>query len=187
MVATPGGSAARVLDVGCGAKRDPRAQEGLDQFPSKDVTILHDATQIPWPIADGTYDMVVSHQFLEHIPQRSDNGVNLIFRIFDEFWRVLKPGGTLQFDTPHADGWDANNDMTHQRLFTPWSFKDLWDMSKNPLYPRKRWDFVALRVDRGYVIDPWMRAHLPRVDRAFARLHVGRPRYIYLTLRKPVA
>ncbi len=175
----------RVLDIGCGSRRDPRATEGMDLWPSSGVTIVHDATRIPWPIEDDSYDGLVSHQFLEHVPQGSLDGVNLIFRIFDEMWRVLKPGGSLEFDTPHADSWDANNDMTHQRLFTPWSFRELWVLEKNPLYPRKQWEFVRMHVDRGYPGAPYVRRQLPRLDRVFTRLHFFRPRYIFCTLRKP--
>jgi 2-polyprenyl-3-methyl-5-hydroxy-6-metoxy-1,4-benzoquinol methylase len=80
------------------------------------------ATNLP----DGAYDMVVSLDVVEHLPQPE--------RFFEEAFRVLRPGGLLYFSTPNpaslgarlkrarqlaADGglpserWFADRDETH--------------------------------------------------------------------------
>lgn len=49
------------------------------------------------PFEDSSFDLVFGHAVLHHIPD--------LKRAFDEFWRVLKPGGTLIFcGEPTASG-----------------------------------------------------------------------------------
>jgi ubiquinone/menaquinone biosynthesis C-methylase UbiE len=50
-------------------------------------TVLADAEQLPF--ADGSFDLVLGHAVLHHIPD--------LARAFGEFARVLAPGGTLLF------------------------------------------------------------------------------------------
>jgi ubiquinone/menaquinone biosynthesis C-methylase UbiE len=50
-------------------------------------TVRVDAERLPFP--DGSFDLVLGHAVLHHIPH--------LARAFDEFARVLTPGGTLVF------------------------------------------------------------------------------------------
>jgi len=44
--------------------REPRAADGR--------MIVHDATDVPWPIADGAYDLFVALQVFEHLADRQE-------------------------------------------------------------------------------------------------------------------
>lgn len=192
-----------VLDVGCGEKRDPAATDGLDFYPYPGVTIVHDVTALPWPIADASFDALVSHQLVEHLPATgASGGRDPFFDFFDEAWRVLRPGGTFAFDVPHHSWPNAYGDPTHRRFYSERSFSHLWDATRDPLYPRRKWDLVSLRtdfwfalpraVDRGRVgtgfLNTWhLRRHAPALDRIAQRLGLGVPHYIYVELRKPPA
>lgn len=181
---------ARIIDLGCGSHRDPTATDGLDFYAYPGVTVVHDLTAFPWPIPDATYDAAVSHQVLEHLPRREEvAGTDLLFQFFDEAWRILKPGGTLAFDVPESGSADAHADLTHRRFFSPRAFGFLWTPDRDPGYRRSLWTLLSLRVDREYGwgwLNAWhLRKYAPRVDRWLCDRGVGRPRFIYVVLRKP--
>jgi len=50
-------------------------------------TVVCDAEALPFP--DGSFDLVLGHAVLHHLPD--------LDQAFDEFFRVLRPGGTLYF------------------------------------------------------------------------------------------
>jgi SAM-dependent methyltransferase len=182
-----------IIDIGCGATRDRRADAGLDFYPYPGVTIVHDVTSFPWPVPDAAYDAAISHQLIEHLPHKDTTaGKDVFFEFFDEVWRILKPGGTFSFDVPHHAWSGTYNDPTHRRFYNENSFSHLWTPSRDPLYPRKMWEFVDLRIDRWYggqsVLNTWHVQHyLPRMDRVLRRLSIGKPHYIYCTVRKSAA
>jgi SAM-dependent methyltransferase len=180
------------LDIGCGDVRDPAADVGMDFYPFPGATIVHDVSQFPWPIEQASFDRAIAHEIIEHLPVRDDTaGEDLFFRFFDEVWRILKPGGILDFDVPHANGTAAYGDPTHRRFFTEEAFNFLWNPKRGPLYPRKLWELVELKVDYFYGaggLNQWhFRKYLPRIDHLFCRMKVGTPHLIWVTLRKPIS
>lgn len=181
----------KVVDIGCGHKRDPKATVGLDYYRwGPWVDIVHDVTKFPWPIPDGTFDAAVSHQCIEHLPNDGRvAGDDLFFRFFDEVWRILRPGGRFSFDTPDYRSHDAWSDPTHRRTFHPNAFTFLWDANRDSLYPRKRWELVEIYLSRFYGTSGLntlqVKGAYPRLDRFLCRLHIGRPFLICCTVRKP--
>lgn len=184
-------NAQRVLDIGCGPKRDPRATDGTDYYPYPGVTVVHDLLRFPWPFADGAFDHAVCHQVIEHIPVNGVAGEDPFFRFFDEVWRILGPAGTLEFDVPHVCGGNAFGDPTHRRFFVPETFRHLWDPTIDPKYPRKRWSVERVRVDRVYSFgianDYHVRKYLPRLHEALVSMGWGRPHEIRFVLRRSVS
>lgn len=88
----------RVFDFGGGAKaeyvnllsaRGPIDSLNID--PRTEPTLLHDANT-PFPIADETYDTIISFNTLEHV--RHDE------RALRELVRILKPGGSIHIVVP---------------------------------------------------------------------------------------
>jgi 2-polyprenyl-3-methyl-5-hydroxy-6-metoxy-1,4-benzoquinol methylase len=55
-----------------------------------------DLTQT-WPCEDGEFDVVLSNQVLEHIPNTD--------HFFQELHRILKPGGYAVVSTPNLGSW----------------------------------------------------------------------------------
>ena len=180
-----------VIDIGCGSRRDPRATAGMDFYPYPGVTIVHDVTTFPWPVPDGSFDGAVSHQLIEHLPHKvSVAGNDVFFEFFDEVWRILKPGGTFSFDVPDYRGAEACGDPTHRRFLNVQAFSHLWTPGRDSLYPRKTWELVEARNDYWFGgasgFNTWhLQKYAPTIDRAFQYLHVGSPRNIYVTVRKP--
>lgn len=77
------GCAARI----CGADLDPR----VVQNPLLDEGKVADANEVPY--ADESFDVVFANNVMEHIVE-PDN-------VFQEIYRVLKPGGVFLFKTPN--------------------------------------------------------------------------------------
>lgn len=98
----PPGSRDRVLDVGCGSMPyrpyfEGRCGEyvGCDAFPLDETVVRCPADATTF--ADGTFDMVVAFQVLEHTDHP--------WRVVNECFRVTRPGGrcilTAPFLFPH--------------------------------------------------------------------------------------
>lgn len=98
----PLGSQARVLDVGCGRMPykslfDGRCAEyvGCDAYPFDDSVVKCPADAMTF--ADGTFDLVVAFQVLEHTDHP--------WRVVNDCFRVTRPGGrcllTAPFLFPH--------------------------------------------------------------------------------------
>jgi predicted SAM-dependent methyltransferase len=50
-----------------------------------------EAQETPWPAEDNTVDHILASHVLEHVPAGEPR-----ITIFNEAWRVLKPGGILR-------------------------------------------------------------------------------------------
>lgn len=116
----------RALLIGCGGKRDRRILvDGieewdelvtLDRNPAHKPDHVHDLEVLPYPFDDGEFDEIHAYEVLEHTGQQGDAG--FFFSQFEEFWRILKPGGALAASVPHwASRW-AWGDPSHKRVIT---------------------------------------------------------------------
>ncbi|HRD76507.1 MAG TPA: methyltransferase domain-containing protein, partial [Hyphomicrobiaceae bacterium] len=88
----------RVLDFGGGQDSSYNSRltsgvtiDSLNVDTARSPTYLHDANT-PFPIADATYDTIVSFNTLEHV-RRDEFALG-------EIVRILKPGGTLHIIVP---------------------------------------------------------------------------------------
>jgi hypothetical protein len=71
----------RVLEVGC--RRTPLfpGSDRLDYAGEFSPTFHHDATVVPWPIADRAYDLVIALQVWEHLGSRQREAFSELPRI----------------------------------------------------------------------------------------------------------
>lgn len=109
----------KVLDIGCGDKpykswTNASEYVGLDVFESPDIDIVV-GIEDPWPIADNSFDCVISTQSLEHVTS---------FELFNsEIKRILKPGGALIITMPFIE----------QEHATPYDFRRISVYGMNEL------------------------------------------------------
>jgi predicted SAM-dependent methyltransferase len=120
------------LNLGCGFdKRE--GWDNADHFAECEPDLLFNIEDVPWPIADSSYDQILMKHVLEHVGASFAD-----FRaIMQELYRILTPGGLLEIHVPHYrhDTWWS--DPTHVRAFTPLTFQmmskkqnDLWIKAK---------------------------------------------------------
>jgi SAM-dependent methyltransferase len=106
----------RVLDVGCGARKQYSPAIGIDRHPHSGVDVVADLER-GLPVADQSIDHVFAVHFLEHV-------YNLL-PLLNEVHRVLRPEGVLHVMVPHQASVNAWADPTHVRFFHPQTFKFL--------------------------------------------------------------
>src|SRR3954453_20744455 len=107
MLAAAGAGSVVGLDIDKPTVEHARAKYGLE-FEHADVGEL--------PFEDGSFDLVVSFETLEHVPDAA--------RAISEFRRVLADGGVLVASTPNSDRYLVDNEF-HAREFTQDEFGDL--------------------------------------------------------------
>lgn len=110
----PGDRSLRVLDIGCGDRKQIEDAIGVDRHPRAAVDVI---AQIEHglPFADDTVDHVYAVHFLEHVQD--------LLHVMNEIHRVLKTDGVLHVMVPHWQCVNAVADPTHLRLFHRQTFK----------------------------------------------------------------
>jgi len=98
--------------------------------------ILHDLNQLPYPWADEMFDEIHAYEVLEHCGRQGDG--DFFFAQFNEFWRMLKPGGYFMLSVPMWDAEVAWGVPDHVRVLPPGIFgfltKDYYDNIGKPGY-----------------------------------------------------
>jgi len=107
-----GPAAAPRLNVGCGNQIMP-GWLGIDSVRTEATDIVRDITR-GLPFADSSVAEIYCDNVLEHIGPNDD----FVF-VLNEFYRVLKPGGTAAIIVPDGRSQAAWQDPTHQRAFVP--------------------------------------------------------------------
>ena len=113
------------LDAGCGSSMIVQSLTNviaLDYSFAKTRFLRHfsipavRASAFALPFRDETFDCVVSSQVIEHIPRDQV--------LFDEMWRVLRPGGMLIIGTPDYATWQWRTIEPLYGMLMPWAYKD---------------------------------------------------------------
>ena len=132
------------LNLGCG-RNNPPDFYGLDIMELDGVDLVADVNNgIPLP--DNTFNYVYARDFLEHIDAKNN------IKLMEEIYRILKPGGKLEFIVPSTDGNNtaAFQDPTHFSFWNEMKFnyflKDEHGKGFRSLYNIKCW-FVPERIE----------------------------------------
>lgn len=127
------------LLLGCGAARDKRLVvhgqpkawgelTTLDNNPDHNPDVAFDLQTLGagrtgegwrWsrlPFEDNTFDEIHAYEVLEHIGQQGD--YRTFFAQFEEFYRILKPGGFFCATCPSWQSIWAWGDPSHTRVIT---------------------------------------------------------------------
>jgi len=73
-----------------------------------------DLNNTPLPFADNSVDEIHAYNVLEHIGTQGD--FRFFFKQFEDFWRMLKPGGFVCSIVPHFDTIWTFGDPGHTRV-----------------------------------------------------------------------
>ena len=92
------------LNLGCGDERLPEFLN-VDLLPAAGVDVVADLNDSPWNFAADSVEHIRAYHVFEHL---ADKAVTL-----NECWRILVPGGLLEFELPTTDGWGAWSDPQH--------------------------------------------------------------------------
>jgi GT2 family glycosyltransferase len=95
----------------------------IDNRPETKPDILCDVME-GLPYDDNSIDIVRADDFLEHI------SMDLVIRVMEEIWRVLRPGGIFESSTPSTDGRGAFQDPTHRSFWN----RNSWLYYSDPAY-----------------------------------------------------
>lgn len=126
------------LDLGCGSA--PRTQEGYDSFGVDIARVTNervhqaDLAISRIPADNDMFDLVTAYDFMEHIPSfvyvpvYSGGTIfpsvtpvkrNSMIELFNEIYRVLKPGGEFYMVSPCYPHQGVFQDPTHVFFWTP--------------------------------------------------------------------
>jgi SAM-dependent methyltransferase len=120
----------RELLIGCGHSRVKRIHfydigehfenlTTLDTDARANPDVVHDLDVLPYPFADSSFDEIHAYEVLEHCGSQGD--WRFFFAQWQEFHRILKPGGYFVGSCPMWDSPWAWGDPGHKRVLTRWT------------------------------------------------------------------
>lgn len=94
------------LDLGGG--RNPKPGFKNVDFYAPDADYKVNLFEFPWPFEDGSVSEIHASHFIEHVPAK------LRWRLFEECYRIMKPGAVMTIFVPSWKSERAYGDMTHE-------------------------------------------------------------------------
>jgi SAM-dependent methyltransferase len=105
-----------LLDVGCGKNKYHETWTGMDKRDLPGVDKVHDLEVFPWPFEDESVLSCLCSHVLEHVKPW------LTIDVFNEIWRIMRPGGQLIISVPYGVGAGFQQDPTHCNPFNENTF-----------------------------------------------------------------
>ncbi len=111
------------LLIGCGNHREKVIQyrgpiwidlTTLDNDPNCGAMVEHDLERLPLPFAEHSFDEIHAYHVLEH--QGAQGDFRFFFAQWEEFWRILRPGGVFCGIVPTVQSEWAWGDPGHRRV-----------------------------------------------------------------------
>ena len=145
------------VDLGCGFRKNGNI--GIDvTSQGTNADLICRLGFEPLPLDDESADEMYCRDFLEHLPkayysERASRMVYPVIDLFNEIWRVLKPGGLFTSFTPCYPTPEVHQDPTHLSVWTLESMQ--YFCGKYPvakLYGVKAaFELIANRMDGFYL------------------------------------
>lgn len=112
------------LLIGCGSnhqkhicvssQKDWTDLTTLDFNPDHHTDVIHDLNILPYPFNENQFDEIHAYDVLEHTGAQGD--WKFFFAQWNEFHRILKPGGIFCGIVPHYQSPWALGDPSHTRV-----------------------------------------------------------------------
>lgn len=106
----------KILDIGCSNNKRP-GTIGVDISPATQADVIHDLNAFPYPFATGSIDKVYAYHIIEHLNDPRE--------FIKEIYRILKPGATAIFETPHFSSRVAYSEPEHKLFYSYFMFTEL--------------------------------------------------------------
>ncbi len=105
--------------MGCGTRDLPELEHhvviGLDIDKNLNPDVVWDLNKHPLPFKDEEFDQIRAYDVLEHLGSQGD--YKFFCSEFNEYWRILKPGGIFYGSVPHESSEWLFGDPGHTRVF----------------------------------------------------------------------
>ena len=99
-------SGRKVVDLGCGRNKFAGAI-GIDYAGNSYADIQHDLDVYPYPVAAGSFDVVLLRNVVEHVRN--------VVGLMEEIHRIGRDGADVVITTPHFSSLYSYQDPTHVR------------------------------------------------------------------------
>jgi SAM-dependent methyltransferase len=119
----------RELLLGCGSRREKLLSHPehptFENVTTLDINTEHkpdvcwDLNELPLPFEADSFDEIHAYEVLEHLGRQGD--FRFFFAEFEDFWRILKPGGFLFGTSPGTESEWLWGDPGHTRVIQPQS------------------------------------------------------------------
>ena len=131
----------KAVDLGCG--RDKIAGSvGVDFAGNADADVRHDLDAYPYPFADGTFEVIVLRNVVEHVRN--------VVGLMEEVHRIGRPGADVLITTPHFSSLYSYQDPTHLRHLALESMDYfIADTSHSNFYSSARFRMAGRGLDFG--------------------------------------
>lgn len=113
------------LLIGCGSTTEKKiyipGQNAWNNLVTLDINADHnpdvvwDLTKLPLPFSDNEFSEIHAYEVLEHTGTQGD--YRFFFKQFEEFHRILSPGGKMFATVPAPTSPWAWGDPSHTRIF----------------------------------------------------------------------
>jgi SAM-dependent methyltransferase len=124
-----------ILSVGCGRRTREPGVVLLDISAELNPDVIWDLNSYPYPFEDSTFQIIECFDVIEHV----DN----IVKVFQEFYRILSPGGVIKITTPHYSCANSFIDPTHKWHLSYFSFDYFLDTSDLNYYSSARFKIAT--------------------------------------------
>jgi SAM-dependent methyltransferase len=138
----------RVLDVGCGVRKQSGAI-GIDVNPRSDADVLHNLDVIPYPFPRNYFDEIVCDNILEHL--------NDVIQVMEELHRLAKPRALITVKVPFYPHRNANTDPSHRHFFGVHSFDYFIEGTAHSefRYSAARFELESVEFEKGIRQTHW--------------------------------
>ena len=111
-----GAGKSRVKKLHIAGQEDWTQLVTLDNNDEHEPDVVHDLEYFPYPFKDNAFDEIHAYEVLEHTGAQGD--FRFFFKQWEEFHRILKPGGLFFGTVPKWDSIWAFGDPSHRRVIS---------------------------------------------------------------------